>query len=71
MPMMSRDLRFSAKALDVIGDLFPEMEIMPAKPDMRTRRGLGDELGADDSVAARAIVDDDRLAPFLASSSGR
>ena len=36
MPMMSRDLRFSAKALDVIGDSFPEMEIMPAKPDMRT-----------------------------------
>ena len=36
MPMMSRDLRFSTKALDVIGDSFPEMEIMPAKPDMRT-----------------------------------
>lgn len=36
MPMMSRDLRFSPKALDVIGDSFPEMEIMPAKPDMRT-----------------------------------
>jgi len=36
MPMMSRDLRFHAKALDVIGDSFPEMEIMPAKPDMRT-----------------------------------
>ena len=36
MPMMSRDLRFRAKALDVIGDSFPEMEIMPAKPDMRT-----------------------------------
>ena len=35
MPMMSRDLRFSGKALDVIGDSFPEMEIMPAKPDMR------------------------------------
>ncbi len=36
MPMMSRDLRFSPKALDVIGDSFPEMDIMPAKPDMRT-----------------------------------
>jgi NitT/TauT family transport system substrate-binding protein len=36
MPMMSRDLRFRAKALDVIGDSFPEMGIMPAKPDMRT-----------------------------------
>jgi hypothetical protein len=33
---MSRDLRFHAKALDVIGDSFLEMEIMPAKPDMRT-----------------------------------
>jgi ABC-type nitrate/sulfonate/bicarbonate transport system substrate-binding protein len=36
MPMMSRDLRFHAHALDVIGDSFPEMEILPAKPDMRT-----------------------------------
>jgi NitT/TauT family transport system substrate-binding protein len=36
MPMMSRDLRFRPKALDVIGDSFPEMGIMPAKPDMRT-----------------------------------
>jgi len=36
MPMMSRDLRFSPKALDVIGDSFPEMDIMPSKPDMRT-----------------------------------
>ena len=36
MPMMSRDLRFSAKALDVIGDSFPEMNILPAKPDMHT-----------------------------------
>jgi len=36
MPMMSRDLRFSRKALDVIGNSFPEMEILPAKPDMRT-----------------------------------
>jgi NitT/TauT family transport system substrate-binding protein len=36
MPMMSRDLRFSAKALDVIGNSFPEMNILPAKPDMHT-----------------------------------
>jgi len=36
MPMMSRDLRFRPKALDTIGDSFPEMGIMPAKPDMRT-----------------------------------
>jgi len=36
MPMMSRDLRFNSKALDMIGDSFPEMDIMPAKPDMRT-----------------------------------
>ena len=36
MPMMSRDLRFRPKALDVIGDSFPEMGIMQAKPDMRT-----------------------------------
>lgn len=36
MPMMSRDLRFSAKALDVIGDSFSQMDILPAKPDMHT-----------------------------------
>lgn len=36
MPMMSRDLRFSAKALDVIGDSFAELEILPKKPDMTT-----------------------------------
>jgi len=36
MPMMSRDLRFNAKALDVIGDSFPELEILPKKPDMAT-----------------------------------
>jgi NitT/TauT family transport system substrate-binding protein len=36
MPMMSRDLRFHADALDAIGDSFPEMDILPAKPDMRT-----------------------------------
>jgi NitT/TauT family transport system substrate-binding protein len=36
MPMMSRDLRFSPKALDVIAASFPEMGIMAEKPDMRT-----------------------------------
>jgi ABC-type nitrate/sulfonate/bicarbonate transport system substrate-binding protein len=36
MPVMSRDLRFSPKALDVIGDSFPELEMLPKKPDMRT-----------------------------------
>lgn len=36
MPMMSHDLRFSAKALDVIGDSFPELEILPKKPDITT-----------------------------------
>jgi NitT/TauT family transport system substrate-binding protein len=36
MPMMSRDLRFSAKALDAIAASFPEMGIMSEKPDMRT-----------------------------------
>jgi len=35
MPMMSRDLRFSPKALDVIAESFPEMGIMSEKPDMR------------------------------------
>ena len=34
MPMMSRDLRFSQKALDVIGDSFPELGILAKKPDM-------------------------------------
>ena len=34
MPMMSRDMRFSSKALDVIGDSFPELQILPKKPDM-------------------------------------
>jgi NitT/TauT family transport system substrate-binding protein len=36
MPMMSRDMRFSPKALDVIGDSFPELGILPKKPDMTT-----------------------------------
>jgi NitT/TauT family transport system substrate-binding protein len=35
MPMMSRDLRFSPKALEVIAASFPEMGIMAEKPDMR------------------------------------
>jgi NitT/TauT family transport system substrate-binding protein len=35
MPMMSRDLRFRPKALEMIGDSFPEMGIMAEKPDMR------------------------------------
>jgi ABC-type nitrate/sulfonate/bicarbonate transport system substrate-binding protein len=34
MPMMSRDMRFNQKALDIIGDSFPELQILPAKPDM-------------------------------------
>ncbi|MGD0025388.1 MAG: ABC transporter substrate-binding protein, partial [Xanthobacteraceae bacterium] len=36
MPMMSRDLRFSPRALDAIAASFPEMGIMAEKPDMRT-----------------------------------
>jgi ABC-type nitrate/sulfonate/bicarbonate transport system substrate-binding protein len=36
MPMMSREMRFSSKALDVIGDSFPELQILPTKPDMTT-----------------------------------
>jgi NitT/TauT family transport system substrate-binding protein len=35
MPMMSRDLRFHPKALDMIAASFPEMGIMADKPDMR------------------------------------
>jgi NitT/TauT family transport system substrate-binding protein len=35
MPMMSRDLRFHAKALEVIAESFPEMGITSEKPDMR------------------------------------
>lgn len=34
MPMMSRDLRFAARALDAIGNSFPELGILAAKPDM-------------------------------------
>jgi len=36
MPMMSRDLRFRAKALEVLGRSFTELEILPAAPDMAT-----------------------------------
>jgi ABC-type nitrate/sulfonate/bicarbonate transport system substrate-binding protein len=36
MPMMSRDLRFHPKALDVIAASLPEMGITASKPDMRT-----------------------------------
>jgi ABC-type nitrate/sulfonate/bicarbonate transport system substrate-binding protein len=35
IPMMSRDLRFDAAALDAIAASFPEMGIMAEKPDMR------------------------------------
>ncbi len=34
MPMMSREMRFNPKALDIIGDSFPELQILPTKPDM-------------------------------------
>ena len=36
MPMMSRDLRFNAKALEVIADSFIELGILTVKPDMKT-----------------------------------
>jgi NitT/TauT family transport system substrate-binding protein len=36
MPMMSRDLRFSPKALELIAASFPEMGIMAERPDMRS-----------------------------------
>jgi NitT/TauT family transport system substrate-binding protein len=36
MPMMSRNLRFNGKALDAIANSFPELGILPAKPDMST-----------------------------------
>lgn len=36
MPMMSRDMRFSEKALAVLADSFVEMEILDKKPDMKT-----------------------------------
>lgn len=36
MPMMSRDLRFNDKALDVLLDSFIELEILDKKPDPKT-----------------------------------
>jgi len=36
MPMMSRDLRFQPKALEVLSRSFVELEILPAAPDMKT-----------------------------------
>jgi len=36
MPMMSRDLRFQPKALDVLARSFVELEILPVAPDMKT-----------------------------------
>ncbi len=35
MPMMSRDLRFKPKALEVLARSFTELEILPATPDMQ------------------------------------
>jgi len=36
MPMMSRDLRFRPKALEVLARSFVELEILPTAPDMKT-----------------------------------
>jgi NitT/TauT family transport system substrate-binding protein len=36
MPMMSRDMRFKPKALEVIADSFVELKILDKKPDMKT-----------------------------------
>jgi ABC-type nitrate/sulfonate/bicarbonate transport system substrate-binding protein len=36
MPMMSRDLRFLPKALEVLARTLVELEILPTKPDMKT-----------------------------------
>jgi ABC-type nitrate/sulfonate/bicarbonate transport system substrate-binding protein len=36
MPMMSRDLRFSPKALEVLARSLVELEILPRTPDMKT-----------------------------------
>ena len=36
MPMMSRDLRFRPKALEVLSRSFVELEVLPAAPDMKT-----------------------------------
>ncbi len=36
MPMLSRDLRFQPKALEVLARSFVELEILPVAPDMKT-----------------------------------
>ena len=36
MPMLSRDLRFQPKALEVLARSFEELDILPAAPDMKT-----------------------------------
>jgi ABC-type nitrate/sulfonate/bicarbonate transport system substrate-binding protein len=36
MPMMSRDLRFQPKALEVLSRSLVELEILPKAPDMKT-----------------------------------
>ncbi len=36
MPMMSRDLRFKPKALEVLARSFTELNILPSQPDMKT-----------------------------------
>ena len=36
MPMMSRDLRFNPKALEVLARTLVELEILPRAPDMKT-----------------------------------
>jgi ABC-type nitrate/sulfonate/bicarbonate transport system substrate-binding protein len=36
MPMLSRDLRFQPKALEVLARSFVELDILPAAPDMKT-----------------------------------
>jgi NitT/TauT family transport system substrate-binding protein len=36
MPMMSRDLHFKPKALEVLARTFTELEILPKTPDMKT-----------------------------------
>jgi NitT/TauT family transport system substrate-binding protein len=36
MPMLSRDLRFRPKALEVLARSFVELDILPAAPDMKT-----------------------------------
>jgi hypothetical protein len=36
MPMLSRDLRFKPKALEVLARSLVELEILPTAPDMKT-----------------------------------